>query len=393
MQTTGQYTMSKHETIDAAQQHALKEAERQAVEQAGVYIESYTKTQNMEVVEDEVTAIASNILKILDKQFENSLDAAGNITIIVRITASVDTDAALQGLKRQDVQDVTEKYKQLERDYAAQADELRALKERLATVSNPQEEADIQSEIQNVDSGFQVWEKRKEAAQLEYAGQYEDALSLYTEMISTSPDDANGYIGRGAIRMQVLGDLDGALEDCNKAVELAPKNSMARYNRGCAYYQMGDAKKAIEDFSSAIKLDPEALFAYYNRGTAYYQMGRFGAAIDDYSAALRIDPKFLLALFNRGNLYLQNGDYGSAASDFMAVTEILPTYADAYCQLGVVYFYMQEFQQSLGNFNRAIELNPNEGGYYSRRAVLFYQLGRTDEAMADEQMAQRLSNQ
>ena len=41
---TGEYTMSKYETPAVAEERAVQEAERDALEQAGVYVESYTKS-------------------------------------------------------------------------------------------------------------------------------------------------------------------------------------------------------------------------------------------------------------------------------------------------------------------------------------------------------------
>ena len=63
-QANGFYIMNDAETVDTAQQVALKEAERTIVEQAGVYIESYTKVKNNHIVSDEILSLTSNIIKI-----------------------------------------------------------------------------------------------------------------------------------------------------------------------------------------------------------------------------------------------------------------------------------------------------------------------------------------
>lgn len=41
---TGTYTMSSFETMNVAEQRAIQAAERDALEKAGVYVSSYTKT-------------------------------------------------------------------------------------------------------------------------------------------------------------------------------------------------------------------------------------------------------------------------------------------------------------------------------------------------------------
>ena len=66
---TGEYIMSDFETPDVAKQRAKVRAEQHAVEQAGVYVKSYTKTVNHMVEADEVTTIANTIIKIIDEKY------------------------------------------------------------------------------------------------------------------------------------------------------------------------------------------------------------------------------------------------------------------------------------------------------------------------------------
>lgn len=66
----GEYIMSDFETPDIAKQRAKVRAEQNAAEQAGVYVKSYTKTVNHVVTEDEVTAITSMIIKIIDEKYK-----------------------------------------------------------------------------------------------------------------------------------------------------------------------------------------------------------------------------------------------------------------------------------------------------------------------------------
>lgn len=46
----GEYTMSKYETVDIAEQRAIKDAMRHAQEQAGIYIESYSRMKNFQLL-------------------------------------------------------------------------------------------------------------------------------------------------------------------------------------------------------------------------------------------------------------------------------------------------------------------------------------------------------
>lgn len=90
---TGEYIMSEYETLDVAKQRAKQKAERNACEQAGVFVSSYTKVKNFQVQEDEIIAITSGILKILDVREILTPQSDGK-TILIRVTinASIDSD-------------------------------------------------------------------------------------------------------------------------------------------------------------------------------------------------------------------------------------------------------------------------------------------------------------
>ena len=58
----GVYIMSDFETPEIGKERAKARAERNAQEQAGVWVDSYLKVQNYMVVEDEVINTSSNRL-------------------------------------------------------------------------------------------------------------------------------------------------------------------------------------------------------------------------------------------------------------------------------------------------------------------------------------------
>ena len=100
---TGEYIMSDFETPDIAKQRAKARAEQHAVEQAGVYVKSYTRTVNNTLVEDEIIAIANTIIKIVDVQYTiNPIsDGGGSFKIVAKIRVTVDSNRIDEWLKRE----------------------------------------------------------------------------------------------------------------------------------------------------------------------------------------------------------------------------------------------------------------------------------------------------
>jgi tetratricopeptide (TPR) repeat protein len=67
--------------------------------------------------------------------------------------------------------------------------------------------------------------------------------------------NAVAYCNRGYAKLR-KGGLDGAIADCDQAIQLDPKLSLAYVNRGLAKAQKGDFDGAIADCDQAIQLDP-----------------------------------------------------------------------------------------------------------------------------------------
>ena len=84
----GRYILGDNDTRTQAKDAAVKDAMRIAVEKAGVYVESYSETNNYQLTKDQVRMAAAGIVKVMDQ----SIDFVdnGNVCVAV-IYADVDT--------------------------------------------------------------------------------------------------------------------------------------------------------------------------------------------------------------------------------------------------------------------------------------------------------------
>lgn len=66
----GTYNMGDGETPSVAESRALLKAKQIAVEQAGTYVESYSKVKNITLTQDKIQVLASGLMEveILDKK-------------------------------------------------------------------------------------------------------------------------------------------------------------------------------------------------------------------------------------------------------------------------------------------------------------------------------------
>ena len=85
------YTMGDGETPSFAEAMVLQKAKQMALEEAGTYVESYTRVQNLDLTTDEIQTLAGGVLQVevLDK--DRSLIGDG-VRFYVKIKATVTTD-------------------------------------------------------------------------------------------------------------------------------------------------------------------------------------------------------------------------------------------------------------------------------------------------------------
>ena len=82
-----------------------------------------------------------------------------------------------------------------------------------------------------------------------------------------------------------LREYRGAIQDFNKAIEIAPNYADAYNSRGNAKNQLQDYRGAIQDFNKAIELNPKYAVAYFSRGIAKILSGQKNNGCLDLSKA------------------------------------------------------------------------------------------------------------
>lgn len=135
------------------------------------------------------------------------------------------------------------------------------------------------------------------------------------------PASADHFSQRGIDRFE-KNDLDGAIADFTKAIELNGKQlEFCLYFRGIALYRRGRLDEAIADLSKAISLKQHPRF-YDDRGNLLAQKGDFDGAIADLNKAVELEPKYAKAYGDRGIVQLMRDEDTAAESDFKKCFEL-----------------------------------------------------------------------
>ena len=280
------------ETAASATARAREEAKRAAVEEAGVYLQSYSNMVNFKLKTDEVKTIAAGLLKVQDETSNVEVLDGSLLKFTVTIKALVNeiSDADLKSMmqNRQSLDEMTRKYNELQEQY----DEVNRQMEKLKADYDKADEA------------------QKEAIKREVA--------LNSEKFSALDELAKGN------NFAASGNKSQALAAYDKAIQLNPQLTEAYNNRGNAYAALEQFADAERDLTAAVKLNNNSATIHNNLGSVYLSQKKFDAALKEYTRALQLDPNYGEALYNRAVTYYAQGNFSSAMTDINAALKLNP---------------------------------------------------------------------
>jgi tetratricopeptide (TPR) repeat protein len=108
-------------------------------------------------------------------------------------------------------------------------------------------------------------------------------LAMIEERIAKDPDNPGNYFDRH-FAWEQFGQLDRALADLNKALELEPEGKALLFSRGTILRSLGRYEDAIWDFDRAFALDDDKIYGDVGlvfRADCHARLGNEAAALAD----------------------------------------------------------------------------------------------------------------
>lgn len=125
-------------------------------------------------------------------------------------------------------------------------------------------------------------------------GKYADAVKIYSDILSRDiREDIRTmiFVHRGMAYFS-SDRVDEALKDFNKALELNPANTIARYYRAVQARMNGKYAESFTDLNECLDLDPYNLEYLTARAETSKAAGDLPSAVSDCRTVLSIDPDF-----------------------------------------------------------------------------------------------------
>lgn len=255
---------------------------------------------------------------------------------------------------------------------------------------------------------------------LEFAEKFDEAIGVYTDVLTRNVEDANVYRRRARARMGA-GDTNGVMEDLSLMLERSSDTAEAHYQRAQIQYRLGMLEEAMEEVAQAIRLKPDETDYRYFQAQIIYFTGTDDeglAAVEEvlrhapnhtqsllllgvlhthkqnwieaeraYTRVISQSPYEIQALTGRGNARLKLKQYDEAYADFSRAVTLHPSHITALMGQANVLIETQKFEDALAILNRVLELEPHDDIALYNRAQVYTALGM--DALAEEDLRRR----
>ncbi len=131
-------------------------------------------------------------------------------------------------------------------------------------------------------------------------GAYENALTIYADVLKSVPDAANVHGNMGYALLQ-LGRYDDALTHFQTAYQHRDRGQVdvsLLHNWANALEKVGQLEQAEAKYAQAAKVDPGRATVLINWGNVLVKLDRLDEALARYQSAVDSDPESPLGWFN-----------------------------------------------------------------------------------------------
>lgn len=210
---------------------------------------------------------------------------------------------------------------------------------------------------------------------------YNNAITQFKIVQSLAPEFEAAYPYLG-YSYYVLGDLNLALSNFNKSIEINPTKEIYEY-RGWTKYYLLDYYNALLDFNQQVNLDPTNHIAYYNRGSAKNELNDNYGAINDYEKAIELEPSFSMAYNNLGWTYFEKKKYKEAIKYLNIAIEKDSSNYIAWDSRAETRFNLADYKGCIYDCTMAIFLNNQMANSYFIRGRANFRTGKKKDACID----------
>mmetsp|Transcript_82987 Transcript_82987/g.216278 ORF Transcript_82987/g.216278 Transcript_82987/m.216278 type:complete len:528 (-) Transcript_82987:90-1673(-) len=185
----------------------------------------------------------------------------------------------------------------------------------------------------------------------------EGAIADCNEALEQDPRILRAWRNRGNVKLQTQ-DFEGAIDDMSKVLSIQSTQGTDWALRAEAKMGLGDLRGAIADFDEAARLEPRRWKIFWRRAEAKFRDEDFEGAVEDCSAALEQEKDVPEVHVIRARSRVVTGDVKGAEEDFGVGIKYDPGRPDFWFERAEVRGKLKDHDGALKDVRKALQLDP-----------------------------------
>jgi tetratricopeptide (TPR) repeat protein len=223
-------------------------------------------------------------------------------------------------------------------------------------------------------------------------GRYSEAYDDLRRAVTLKPNNSEYQANLGYVLWK-LGRAAEAVTAERTALKLDEKNTTAHYQLGRFLLRLGEQKdlnEAISELRRALELDPRQYEVRFELVAAYRSLGEFAQAAAQLDVLTESRPTDARVFYVSALLDTDRNDLNAAIRNFNEALKRDPTMYGAWQDLGLVFVRASRWSDAVETFAELTHRQPNsvEAAYFY--ALSLYNSGKTSEAESEVRRALRL---
>jgi eukaryotic-like serine/threonine-protein kinase len=212
-----------------------------------------------------------------------------------------------------------------------------------------------------------------------------------------TPTTAFEWTTRGRALLQRfdrLGNVDGALDACQRAVALEPENAFAHTCLAEALVRKDRLtpdpqwmRQATEAAQRSVDLNPDLAAAHVALGLVRLRSSQLDDGRAAFGRAIDLDPLAAKAYVGIGEYHQARGEARQAEAAYREAARLAPDDWHALTQVGHVLYEQARYEEAAGTWERAREVTPDNPVVLRNLGAVYHMLERTDQAASALQRA------
>ncbi len=217
-------------------------------------------------------------------------------------------------------------------------------------------------------------------------------LLFFLSAFTTNTPDAFENLYYKGVEAIIQKNYSAALLYLDEAIRLQPERDSAYSLMGYSYYSLNKPLQAVDYCNIALKINPKNAYAFFVRGMAVHSIDMFSDSVFSdslYKVVKRHKGNKEWILKNVKNRYYapENGsgiyDYGTAINDITKAIQLDSSRVNYYSWRAHLNYWLEKPDKAEPDYNRCIEMEPNNAYHYMNRGVFYERFSSPSYAMDD----------